>query len=240
MTEDRGSPDPDKEKAADMKHEGDKKPDSLGRGGEAQTITPGDSVEFEAVAEPLDEGVPAKKKTPAPESEESKGLKHKIKKRDADLKSLKKESEDLKKENEELKDKYLRKMAEIDNLRKRLEREMADYRLYALSGLLKELLDVVDNFERALALGDETSGRAFQEGVEMIYRQLIEMLRKAGVTPILMQDRRFDPAHQQAVLTEESENVQEPEVAEELARGYLLHDRLLRPAMVKVCIPKKE
>ena len=242
-TEDRRSPDPENsEQRAGAKKEEDQKADALEVGREAPVVSTGDTVEFEAVTGPSEETAPPKKKAPgapARESEESKGLKHKIKKRDAELKALKKEVEELKKENDELKDKYLRKLADAENLRKRAEREMADYHLYALSDLLKELLSVVDNFERALATGDETNGKAFQEGVMMIYRQLVELLRKVGVTPILMQDKKFDPSHQQAVMTEESEEVQEPEVAEELQRGYLLHDRLLRPAMVKVRIPKK-
>jgi len=239
-TEDRRSPDPENpDQQAEAKKEGDKKPDALEAGGEAPVVSAGDTVEFEAVTEPSEEAPTAKKKAPAPESEESKGLKHKIKKKDAELKALKKEIEELKKGREEQKDIYLRKLADIENLRKRLEREMADFRLYALSGLLIEMLDVVDNFERALATANETNGKAYQEGVEMIYRQLMELLRRTGVTPILMQDRKFDPSRQQAVLTEESEKVQEPEVAEELQRGYFLHNRLLRPAMVKVLIPKK-
>ena len=216
-----------------------------GDGENAPAAPTGDTVEFEAVTEPSDEPPPPKKKSstepavPAAESEESRGLKHKIKKREAELKALRKELEGLKKEHEELKDKYLRKLAEMENLRKRHEREMTDYRQYALSALLKEVLVVVDNFERALAAGDEADGKAFREGVAMIYRQLMELLSKAGVVPILMQDKNFDPVHQHAYLTEESEDVLEPEVSEEMQRGYLLHGRLLRPAMVKVRVPKK-
>jgi len=245
MNDDRRTPGQEKGKVGEGEDAVGQKPAGQGSGEDIQVVPAGDTVEFEAVTGPADEAPPPKKKAsaeaavPAAELEEAKGLKHKIKKRDAELKALRKEGEGLKKENEELKDKYLRTLADMENLRKRHEREMADYRQYALSGLLKEMLVVVDNFERALAAGDEADGKAFQEGVGMIYRQLVELLRKAGVVPILMQDKKFDPVHQQAVMTEESDDVLEAEVAEEMQRGYLLHGRLLRPAMVKVRIPKK-
>jgi molecular chaperone GrpE len=145
----------------------------------------------------------------------------------------------LKKDQDELKDKYLRKLAEIENLRKRFERERADYLQYALSEFLREMLVVLDNFERALKTRDQADGKSFQEGVEMIYRQYQDMLKKKGVRPIELTDKKFDPTIHQAVLTEESDEVKEPEVAEELQRGYWLQDRLLRPAMVKVLVPRK-
>lgn len=190
-----------------------------------------DEVEYEPVIE--GEELPEKKdKAGVRSQEEEKGLRPKLKKKDSEIKALKKEYD-------ELKDKYLRALAEMQNLRKRFDRERADYIEYALSEFLREVLVVLDNFDRALKASDEVDGRSFREGVELIYRQYQDMLRKKGVRPIDLADKKFDPAIHQAVLTEESDEVEEPEVAEELQRGYWLQDRLLRPAMVKVRVPRK-
>jgi molecular chaperone GrpE len=191
-----------------------------------------DDVEYEPIGER--DSFPEKKGKAdlRPHGEEDKGLRPKLKKKEAELKTLKKDQD-------ELKDKYLRKLAEMENLRKRFERERADYLQYALSEFLRELLVVLDNFERALNTRDQADGRSFQEGVEMIYRQYQDMLKKKGVRPIELPDKKFDPAIHHAVLTEESDEVTEPEVAEILQRGYWLQDRLLRPSMVKVLVPRK-
>jgi molecular chaperone GrpE len=167
-----------------------------------------------------------------PREEEIKKLKAKLQKKETELKNLRKEKE-------EWKDKYLRALAEMDNARKRLEREKEEFTRFALSEFLKDLLSVVDNLERALETRDETDGRPFQEGVAMIYRQLLDLLRKQGVKPIERQDNKFDPNIHQALISEEAEGIEEPEVAEVLQKGYFLHDRLLRPALVKVFVPRK-
>ncbi len=192
----------------------------------------GDEVEYEAVGEEDSAPVSRGKVSLNSAGEEDKGLKNKLRKRDAEIKSLKKERD-------EIKDKYLRKLAEMENLRKRFDRERTEFQQYALSELLRELLVVLDNFERALKIQDQADGKSFQEGVEMICRQYADLLRKQGVRPIESSDRRFDPAVHQAVLTEESDTVDEPEVVEVLQRGFWIQDRLLRPAMVKVLVPKK-
>jgi len=167
-----------------------------------------------------------------PREEEIKKLKAKLQKKETEIKNLRKERE-------EWKDKYLRALAEMDNARKRLEREKEEFTRFALSELLKDLLSVVDNLERALESRDETDGRTFQEGVAMIYRQLLDLLRKQGVKPIERQDNKFDPSIHQALISEEAEGIEEPEVAAILQKGYFLHDRLLRPALVKVFVPRK-
>lgn len=193
----------------------------------------GDEVEYETVSEE-DGGLPSRSKPgyKAPAAEE-RALKGKLKRKDAEIKSLRKERD-------EIKDRLLRALAEMENLRKRFERDRAEYQQYALSDFLRELLIVLDNFERALKIQDQAEGKSFQEGVELIYRQYLDLLKKQGVRPIEPSDGRFDPAVHQAVLTEESDAVQEPEVAEVLQRGFWLQDRLLRPAMVKVLVPKKK
>jgi len=172
--------------------------------------------------------------------EEAQALKGKLKKKDHEVKHLRKVQDDLKKEVDELKDRYLRAAAEMDNQRKRLEREKNEYFQFALSDVLKELLPVLDNFERALkSPEDHADGKSFREGIELIRKQILDLLAKRGVTPLDALHKKFDPAVHQAVLSEESENVEEPEVGEILQTGYLLNERLLRPAMVKVVVPKK-
>jgi molecular chaperone GrpE len=156
------------------------------------------------------------------------------------LKERELEIEDLRREIAELKDKYIRSAAEMANFRKRLERERTDYIQFALAGLLKELLIILDNFERAIRTAGGIDAKSYQEGIEMIHKQYADLLRTHGVTPIEAPDRRFDPNFQQAIVTEAVEGIEEPEVAEELQKGYWLHDRLLRPAMVKVLVPHKD
>jgi molecular chaperone GrpE len=191
-----------------------------------------DEVEYE----PVGEAEPTPEKTdkagPRAPDEEDKKLKSKLKKKEAECRAIRKDLDDLK-------DKYLRSLAEMENLRKRFERERAEYRQFALSEFLREMLVLLDNFERALKNRSQTDGRSFGEGVDLIYRQTLDLLKKQGVRPIDTAAKPFDPSVHQAVLTEESDEVTEPEVAEELQRGYWLNDRLLRPAMVKVRLPRK-
>ncbi len=164
---------------------------------------------------------------------QTKGLKNRLKKKETELKLLKGKLE-------ELKDDYLRKLAEMENLRKRLDREKNEYYQYALSDQFREILDVLDNFERALEKRNQGEEESLRKGVEMIYRQLRGYLIRQGVKPIEIEDKRFDPHRHQAFLTEESDQIIEPQVAEELQKGYMIHDRLLRPSLVKVLVPKKE
>lgn len=155
------------------------------------------------------------------------------KKYDAEIKNLKEEIQNLKQD-------YLRQIADKDNLRKRLERDKSEYYQYALSEFFGELLLVLDNFERSFKSDDQKSLKIFQEGVKMIYKQLLDLLNKYGVKPIEIKDKTFNPHLHQAFMTEESEDIEEPQVSEEFQRGYTLNERLLRPSLVKVVLPKKE
>lgn len=167
----------------------------------------------------------------APGTEEGRHLK--ARKREAEMRQLRKERD-------EFKDQYLRSLAEMDNLRKRVERDRSEYTQYALSELLLELLGVLDNFERAIGAADASpEGKSFREGVELIYRMYQSALFKQGVRPIEIKDRTFDPNVHHAMITEESDAVKEPEIGEVLQKGYMLHSRLLRPALVKVVVPKR-
>jgi len=177
-----------------------------------------------------------KKKTSTPSSPKSAGdktLSSKLKKVHAEL-------EALKQERDQLKDEYLRQAAEKENLRKRLEREKSEYFQYALSDLLKEFLAVQDNLERALSSGASDDCKSLRDGVELIFKQLTDVLKRQGVTLIERETDVFDPRIQQAFMSEESEDVEKPSVGEEFQKGYMLHDRLLRPALVKVLLPKKK
>jgi len=171
--------------------------------------------------------------------EDAKSAKGKLKKKEHEIKNLKAEIEESRKERAEFKDKYLRTLAEMDNQRKRLEREKSEFYQFALSELLKEILLVIDNFERALKNRRQTDDKSFQEGVELIYKQFQDMIRKQGLTAVGAEHQKFDPSAHHAVLTEESDQIDEPEIGEVFQKGYFLNDRLLRPALVKVMVPKK-
>jgi molecular chaperone GrpE len=137
-------------------------------------------------------------------------------------------------ETAEMKDRYLRTLADFENFRKRSEREKSDFFKYALAGLLKELLPVLDNFDRALDHAGE--GDDFHRGVLLIYKQLFDALKKHGLRPIEEAGVPFDPKIHEAVVREENPSVPSHTVVAILQRGYFLHDRLLRPAMVKVAV----
>jgi molecular chaperone GrpE len=139
----------------------------------------------------------------------------------------------IERERDDFKDRWLRKSAEFDNYRKRVDRERREQADQAVVDLLQELLLVVDDFDRALTVsGDE--GGAYRKGVELIHAKLHDMLRRQGVKPMDVLGADFDPNVHMAVMHEESPAHREGEVIGELQKGYMLHDRLLRPAMVKV------
>ena len=140
---------------------------------------------------------------------------------------------DLQRERDDYKDRWLRKGAEFDNYRKRVERERREHADQAVVDLLQELLLVVDDFDRALTVGGDEGG-AYRKGVELIHGKLHDLLRKQGVKAMDVIGADFDPNVHMAVMHEESPEHREGEVIGELQKGYLLNDRLLRPAMVKV------
>jgi molecular chaperone GrpE len=140
----------------------------------------------------------------------------------------------LQQEKDALHDRLLRTAAEFDNYRKRVERERRELAEFAAADVLAELLPIIDNFDRALQAPAGPEGDAFRKGVELIHRQMLELLRKRGVKPIEALGADFDPKFHEAVVHETSDDHREGEVMQELQRGYTLGDRLLRPAMVKV------
>jgi molecular chaperone GrpE len=141
----------------------------------------------------------------------------------------------LTRERDEYKDLLLRKTAEFDNYRKRMDRDRQALTDSITAGVLEDLLPLVDDLERALQADPGGEGaEAYRRGVELIHRQLSEVLRKRGVTPIEAVGADFDPYYHQAVTYEPAEGKRDGEIIEELRRGYMLGDRLLRPSMVKV------
>jgi molecular chaperone GrpE len=140
----------------------------------------------------------------------------------------------LKRERDEYYDRLLRKTAEFDNYRKRIERERRDQADQSLVDFLIELLSVVDDFDRALTVDAADQATPYRKGVELIHAKLHDFLKKRGVRPIEVIGADFDPNLHQAVVHEESPDHREGEVIGELRRGYTLGDKLLRPAMVKV------
>jgi len=146
--------------------------------------------------------------------------------------------EKLTKERDEFKDKFIRNLAEIDNFRKRIQKEKEEYQKYALGDFLKELLVITDNLERALKVKEgESTASSIISGVEMIYRQFMETLSKNGVMEISAINEPFDPNIHQALSKEESSNVSQPTVTEIYQKGFMYNDKLLRPTLVKVAIP---
>jgi molecular chaperone GrpE len=140
----------------------------------------------------------------------------------------------LERERDDFKDRWLRKTAEFDNYRKRIERERREQGDQAVVDLISELLLVVDDFDRALTVDAGDGAAAYRKGVELIHAKFHDMLRKLGVRPIDALGADFDPNIHQAVIQEVSPDHREGEVIGELQKGYMLHDRLLRPTMVKV------
>jgi molecular chaperone GrpE len=141
---------------------------------------------------------------------------------------------ELTEEKNALQDRLLRIAAEFDNYRKRVDRDRRDQADAAVASAVEDLLPIVDNLERALEAPAGEDADSYRQGVELIHRQMMDVLRRRGVTPIESVGTDFDPQVHQAVAHEASPEHREGEVMEEFRRGYKLGDRLLRPAMVKV------
>jgi molecular chaperone GrpE len=138
----------------------------------------------------------------------------------------------LRAERDALLDRIARMQADFDNARKRAARELHDYREYALADAIRDLLPVLDSFERALKTS--SSPKDLRGGIELISKQLGDALAKLGLRPIPTRGEAFDPRLHEAIEMVETTEAPDHQVLEELQRGYKLKDRLLRPAMVKV------
>lgn len=141
---------------------------------------------------------------------------------------------ELQRERDDYHDRWMRKAAEFENYRRRIERERREQADEAVLNLLQELLLVVDDFDRALTVEGGDQANAYRKGVELIHAKLHDLLRRQGVTPIEAIGADFDPNIHQAVVQEVSADHRDGEVIDEMRKGYMINERLLRPAMVKV------
>ena len=154
---------------------------------------------------------------------------------DAPMPPTPEELDALAAERDELRDLLLRKTAEFDNYRKRVDRERQTTAQTAAADLIIELLPLIDDLERALAAeADAGAAQAYRTGVELIHRQLLELLARRGVTPLETAGEQFDPHQHEAVAHEESADHEPGQIIDELRRGYVMGSRLLRAAMVRV------
>jgi molecular chaperone GrpE len=144
------------------------------------------------------------------------------------------EAEKWKQEAEENHQAFLRARADLENYRRRVRKELEETAKYAPVPLVESLLPVLDNMERALSAGDDSSSNALYEGVEMVYRQLVKSLEEHGLQTIQAEGAPFNPHEHNAVMQVEAEDVEPGTVVEVLQQGYKFRDRVIRPAMVKV------
>ena len=173
------------------------------------------------------------RKDAAPEEKVQETAAEPEEKEDAAQKKNDKSEEAAKKEPEEDSDtRYMRLMADFQNYKKRVEKEKKDLYSYANEKLVTELLDVLDNFERAL--DQEGQGDSFKEGMEMIFKQLGDVLKKSGLAEIPALGEEFDPNFHNAVMHDEDDSDASNQVIEEFQKGYMYKDSVVRHSMVKV------
>lgn len=199
---------------------------------ENETVKQDDDNTFEENITKVEETIPEnkqeekdasveKKEDANPEKKEKKGFKKKKDKKDEQI--------------EELNDKLMRTMAEFDNFRKRTEKEKMHMFEIGAKDIIEKILPIIDNFERGIgSVPEDEKDSAFVQGIEQIYKQLVTTLESAGVTPIEAIGKEFDPNLHNAVMHAEDENFGENIVSEELQRGYMYRETVVRHSMVKV------
>ena len=156
------------------------------------------------------------------------------------LKEMEEKLESMGQEVKENYDRFLRVSAEFENYKKRAAREMNDFRKFANESFVKAMLPVVDNLDRAIesSSNDKQADTSMLEGVDMILKEILKIFEQFNVKPFESLGKTFDPSLHQAVMQEETEVYPENSVVNELQKGYMMHDRLLRPAMVVVAKTK--
>ena len=138
---------------------------------------------------------------------------------------------------EKEKERVLRLSAELENYKKRMEKELQQFKKYANESLLKQLLTVIDNLERAIGSAENETGKessALLEGIKMTHDEILKLLKNFSVEPVKAEGEPFDPTYHQAVTQEETDEHPENTVVRELQKGYIMNDRLIRPSMVVV------
>lgn len=146
---------------------------------------------------------------------------------------LQNEIDELKSEVDRLKNAYAKAYADTENVKKRLQNEADTNKKYRIQSFAKGILPAIDNLERAMAASDDSESQ-LKKGVEMIYNQLIKSLKDEGVEEIDCLNKKFDPNFEQSIMVEKKEGVEPGVVIEVLQKGYMLKDRVLRAAMVKI------
>jgi len=171
---------------------------------------------------------------------DGKPLKSETRDAETSLKEMEARYEAKEQEAKETYDRLLRVSADFENYKKRAAREMEDYRKFANQSLLKEMLSVVDNLELAINSSNdgEKPDQSLIEGLNLTLNEILKVFERFNVKPIEARGKNFDPAFHEAVMREETDDYPENTVISEFQKGYLIHDRLLRPAMVVVAMPK--
>lgn len=177
---------------------------------------------------------PAAEATPEPETEQEKLSFKDKKKLNGELKKLRTQAEESAKAAEEMKDRYTRMCAEFENYKRRTGKELDARYADAKGDVWKNILPVVDNFERALAQEVDEANVSYKQGVEMIYRQLMEAMKAAGVEEIEAMGAEFNPELHNAVMHVDDETVGANVIVDVFAKGYKMGDKVLRYSMVKV------
>lgn len=145
---------------------------------------------------------------------------------------------ELEDELQDYKDRYLRNLADVENMRKRHERERADLLKYASEKLLQDMLPVLDSFEKATQVSGSVANDPVLEGVRMVHKQFLQILENHGLKLIDAQGKAFDPNLHQAIQRVETDEVRDETVKDEYQKGYTLNGRLVRPSMVSVFVPR--
>jgi len=149
--------------------------------------------------------------------------------------ALEKQLAEEKNKADEYLDNWRRVAAEFQNFKRRAEKDKADYAQYANQRLLKRMLDVLDSLDAGIkAISEHDKHKPWVEGMRAVERQLLQIFEQEGVTPIELADKAFDPNFHEAMFYEPSPGAQDGQILQELQRGYMLHDRVLRPSRVKV------
>ena len=211
------------------KDEQNAEPETAAASGETEEMTESPQVKPEAPAAEEAAEQPEEKKEDK-KDEKKKGFFSKKN----EIEELKTRISELEGENVKLKNEYLKAYADTENTRRRLQQEAEQTRKYRIQSFALDILPVLDNLERALAIEPTPETESYRKGVEMIYQQLIHALTKEGVSEIEAMGKEFDPNFHQALMMEAVEGVEPNHVTEVLQKGYMLKDRILRAAMVKV------
>ena len=153
--------------------------------------------------------------------------------KEPDVETLKKKIASLEAEAKDREDKMLRLRADFENYRRRSTKEQAELGDTVTQALIKDLLPIIDNFDRAMS-AEQKDSDAFKKGVEMIYTQLGEILKKDGLEVIETEGKKFDPQFHQAVMRVENPDLPDDTIAQELQKGYMVKGRVIRPSMVQV------